>query len=798
MLPQIDLSKVKAELCRRRLFKFVQEFWSVLIPEDPVWNWHIETICDEIQTDLLRICRLPERWEWFETERYKAPAKNREPKLHDILLNVPPGTTKSTILSVMAPAWLWTVDATLRIGTGSYSGDLSMGLAMKSRDIIQSDKYRLYFPEVKIRDDNNNKGHYINTAGGERYATSTGGTIVGIHFHLIIIDDPVNTKQVNSEAQLEEATDFINTTLSTRKVDKKITLTIIVMQRLHEKDPAGDWIRKWQEEGFKLKWICLPAKIGGDGDVYPPKLADKYINGFLDPIRLDDEVLDAARIQLGSYGYAGQMDQNPTPKGGGIWQQWFVPVADKDMPSPEQMTGYGTDWDTAYTDNKQNAGSAGVVSGRIGNIMYIDRFACFHQEFPQLVNTVMKGFPFPHYVEAKACFVAGTLVRTNQGLIPIEQIEPGDLALSINEDTGVNEYREVIKTYVFDSFQYLCIFELNNGETIKCTTNHEIYFEGTWDTAGNIARRIMDARLGYGREVFNLDPRQAINYGLERNETDKANGTGLRRKWVLPNGLSYKRKNKNSKNTPLSSTGIYRKYAQQAYSKSQKFNSKRQSLGKFGMVNNLRKSAAFSTTGFECRLQKRSCTYKSCERVESIQRYSYRRSGQGDTFKIQTSGIYQKNVSGRIRSELSHDSGCYTSWLEACEVKNVTFDSCTLKVYDIKVQNNHNYCITSKNILVHNSGKSLKQVLVTAGYPAEEVQVSGDKMVRALTATPIAERKQVYVRASILDKIYNDKDQGILRFPKGPKQDLADTIAQAICRHLGKPPRQIIVGWKKR
>ncbi|MFA6087458.1 hypothetical protein [Mucilaginibacter sp.] len=498
MPPQISLSKVKAELCRRRLFKFVQEFWSVLIPEDPVWNWHIEMICDEIQTDLMRICKLPERWEWFETERYLAPAKNREPKLHDILLNVPPGTTKSTILSVMAPAWLWTVDATLRIGTGSYSGDLSMGLAMKSRDIIQSDKYRLYFPEVKIRDDNNNKGHYINTAGGERYATSTGGTIVGIHFHLIIIDDPVNTKQVNSESQLEEATDFINTTLSTRKVDKKITLTIIVMQRLHEKDPAGDWIRKWQEEGFKLKWICLPAKIGGDGDVYPPKLADKYINGFLDPVRLDDEVLDAARIQLGSYGYAGQMDQNPTPKGGGIWQQWFVPVADKDMPSPEQMTGYGTDWDTSYTSDTSNAASAAVVSGRIGNIMYIDRVAWFHQEFPDLVNTIMYGFPFPHYVEAKA------------------------------------------------------------------------------------------------------------------------------------------------------------------------------------------------------------------------------------------------------------------------------------------------------------SGKSAKQVLVNAGHPAEEVQVNGDKMVRALTATPIAERKQVYVRASILDKIYNDKDQGILRFPKGPKQDLADALAQAIFRHLGKPARQIIVGWKKK
>lgn len=497
-LPQIDLSKVRAELCKRRLYTFVQEFWSVIIPEDPVWNWHIEYLCDEIQQDVLRVCRLPERWEFFETERYLAPPKQREIKLHDVLVNIPPGTTKSTILSVMLPAWIWTVDPTLRIGTASYSGDLSMGLAVKSRDIIQSDKYKRYFPHVQIREDSNNKQHYINTAGGERYATSTGGTIVGIHFHLIIVDDPVNTKQINSEGQLEEAVEFVNTTLSMRKVDKKVTLTIMVMQRLHEKDPAGDWIRKMNEEGLKLKWICLPAKLGEDGEVYPPQLATRYSGDFLDPLRLDDEVLAAALIQLGTYGYAGQMGQNPTPKGGGVWQQWFVPVADKDMPTPDQMTGYGTDWDTAYTSNQANASSAAVVSGRIGNIMYIDRVAWFNQEFPQLINTIMHGFPFPHYIEAKA------------------------------------------------------------------------------------------------------------------------------------------------------------------------------------------------------------------------------------------------------------------------------------------------------------SGKSAKQVLVNAGHPAEEVQVAGDKLVRARTASPIAERKQVYVRASILDKIYNDREQGILRFPKGPKQDLADTIAQAICRHLGKPAREIVIGWRRK
>jgi len=417
MPDKINVSPAIAELCRRSLYEFVQEFWDVIIPEDPIWNWHIEYLCNDIQADVMRVCRLKERPAVFEDVRFMMPAKKREQKLHDLLINIPPGSTKSTIITVMMPAWAWTVDPTLRIISASYSGDLSQDHAVKSRDIIQSDKYRLYFPEIEIRADFNNKNNYKNTKNGERYATSVGGTIMGIHAHIIIVDDPLNTKQSLSESDLPGASAFVNTTLSTRKVDKAVTLTIMVMQRLHELDPSGDWLRKRDHEGKKLKHICLPARLSAK--VYPPELSARYVDGLLDIDRLSKEILEEAAIELGPYGFAGQMGQNPSPEGGGVWQEWFVPVADKDMPSPSEMEGYGTDWDTAYTDKKTNAGSAAVVSGKFNAKMYIDRVACFHKEFPELIDT-MRLFPDPHYIEAKASGKSAKQTLTTAGIAAIE------------------------------------------------------------------------------------------------------------------------------------------------------------------------------------------------------------------------------------------------------------------------------------------------------------------------------------------------------------------------------------------
>lgn len=238
----------------------------------------------------------------------------RKPKKYDLLVNIPPGTTKSSIATIVFPPWCWIMDSKLRFITGSYSKEISIEHAIFSRDIIKSEKYQRLFPDIRIRKDKDRKTNYVNTAGGMRTATSVGGAITGKHAHIIIVDDPLNPKEAMSDVERKNANKWLDQTLSSRKVDKSITPTIMIMQRLHDNDCSGHWLKKKDK---RLKHICLPARE--TSYISPAKWADNYEDGLLDTKRLDDNVLKEFKEDMGSYAFAGQMMQSPIPlEGAGI------------------------------------------------------------------------------------------------------------------------------------------------------------------------------------------------------------------------------------------------------------------------------------------------------------------------------------------------------------------------------------------------------------------------------------------------------------------------------------------------
>ena len=398
----INITNVEAELCKRSLAYFVKEFWSAIVPDKLVWGMHMEVLCNEVQAVYERVFL-------------------RLPKEYDLIINIPPGTSKSTIVTIMAPVWSWTRDPGLRHITISYSGPLSTEHAVKSRDVLLCEKFVRYFPDVELKKGEVGKTNYKTTKGGQRYATSITATITGKHAHIITVDDPMNTKQSTSIASTLEASQFFDKTIPTRKVDKEITPTILVMQRLSVSDPTGHLLNKKKD---KIRHVCLPAELSKN--VNPVQYKDIYINGLLDPKRMSHEILADMKIDLGSYNYAGQFMQTPAPEGGEIWQKWFIPIPDELCPGPDLMENYGTDWDLAYTDDQNNSANAYVTGGRFKGKPHIDDLGWKWCEFPELIR-FMKTKPSPHYIEAKASGKSAKQVLVSNHIPAIEvKMQGGD------------------------------------------------------------------------------------------------------------------------------------------------------------------------------------------------------------------------------------------------------------------------------------------------------------------------------------------------------------------------------------
>jgi predicted phage terminase large subunit-like protein len=387
----LSKDQVLAELCRRSFYRFVKEFWHEVVSEDPVYNWHIKYLCDELQLLNSYVVR-------------------REPKPYDLIINVPPGTTKSTIVSQMYTPWVWTIDPSQRHISSSYSQTLSLGHSTKTRDIVLSDKYKRLFPEVKLKEDQSAKSDFWNTLGGERFTTSTGSAVTGVHAHQQLVDDPINPHQANSEVQRRDAEEHVLQTLSTRKVNKRMTPLVLVMQRVHESDPTGLLLVK---QGKKIRHICLPAT--SDRNVVPPSLRDNYVNGLLDPIRLDRQALTEAKLDLGSYGYAGQYEQDPAPAEGGIFKKDSFKV----IPWSQDYAGLTWNFvaDTAYTSDDANDPSGIWCYTKYKNDFIVRHAQTFYLEFPELCRKIVSfaqlhGYTKKSVIEVEPKASGKSLVQT--------------------------------------------------------------------------------------------------------------------------------------------------------------------------------------------------------------------------------------------------------------------------------------------------------------------------------------------------------------------------------------------------
>lgn len=310
---------------RDHLAPFVRQVVATVDPgADYKHNWHIDLICEYLEA-----CT------WGEIKR--------------LIINIPPRHLKTLIVSVAWPAWLIGRNPSEQLLCATYSAPLSLRDSVNCRLVIQSDWYKKLFPEVEIVSDMNMKSEFVTTDRGHRIATSVGATSVGRGGKYLIADDLMNPKQALSDVERESANDWTDQSFLTRFNDEIDGCFVSVQQRLHVNDTSGHLLDKGGCEHLRIPLEAEKKEIWDFGSVKHTRKKGEIIH----PERMGKKEVAQKKVDLGSYGFAGQYQQRPAPMGGGMIElSWFNRY--RAIPADETIIRTIQSWDTAAKEKDIN------------------------------------------------------------------------------------------------------------------------------------------------------------------------------------------------------------------------------------------------------------------------------------------------------------------------------------------------------------------------------------------------------------------------------------------------------------
>jgi predicted phage terminase large subunit-like protein len=332
-------------------YHFVKLAWHTVEPNQFIDNWHIRYLCYRLQKVVQRVAAL-------------------EKKDGDLIINVPPRSSKSSICTVFLNAWCWTRYPHIKFITASYSATLSETHTRKTKDVILSDWYLERWGDVfQMSQQKNTNSNYENTKLGSRLATSVGGTLTGMGAMVIICDDLINPSQSRSTAERETAIHFFRNTLSNRLDNSEIGVIILIQQRTHSEDIVGSELK---QNDALYKKIIIPAE--DTAPIYPAELQRFYKDGLFEPVRFSRTALEVLKSRMTDY--AAQYLQKPVKVGGDILKwEWFFEFQLNDLYRYAQLKNINLAWhfalDGAYTKNKQNDPSVCLAFCIFDGKMYI-------------------------------------------------------------------------------------------------------------------------------------------------------------------------------------------------------------------------------------------------------------------------------------------------------------------------------------------------------------------------------------------------------------------------------------------
>lgn len=355
------------ERCEDDFRFFVRYFFKQRKGSKFVFNEHHEQICDA----LMQVWR---------------------GEVQNLIINVPPRYSKTELVIILFSAWCFVKNPRCEFIHLSYADTLVLENSDAIRAIIKSHAFRQLWPELSVKESKDSKKAWETLEGGKFYATAAGGQVTGfgagrmdewdgekfVFSGMLSIDDPLKPDDASSDPLREGVNKRWDETIKSRRNSPR-TPTVVVMQRIHEKDFAGMLIADDTEHEWTV--LALPALIDEglptERALWPAKHTVAQLKAMQ---RKNDAV------------FASQMQQRPSPAGGGIlvvshFQLW---AARKPLPDLHYIL---QSYDTAYTDKTANDPSACTVWG----VFYIGEQRCLllldawaiHLKYPQLRAKVM-------------------------------------------------------------------------------------------------------------------------------------------------------------------------------------------------------------------------------------------------------------------------------------------------------------------------------------------------------------------------------------------------------------------------
>lgn len=319
-----DAVEARLELQRRAvlnpsggLYAFTRLAWEHMEPVPFKGGKHLQLICAHLEAVTFGRCKR-------------------------LVINQPPGTSKSSLVSVIWPLWEWLFHPHIRFMFATFDDTLATRDSDRSRMLLNSEWFRTLFGDLcghapgecrhpRVVQDfaaADTLGIWYTNGGGFRFSTTPKSRATGWHAHRQVIDDPTKPQDV-----LGGVTDAINAltsvetwfkgTMATRKADPDDFARVIVMQRLHDADLAGSVL---DEKGAEWVHLCLPME-------YVPERHCRTTFGEdwrtergepLCPDRFGPEAIAELKRDMGPILYESQGQQNPAPPGGEIIREEWI------------------------------------------------------------------------------------------------------------------------------------------------------------------------------------------------------------------------------------------------------------------------------------------------------------------------------------------------------------------------------------------------------------------------------------------------------------------------------------------